>query len=146
VRQCDFCAPTNGTTHHVASETSFAPMPVADVTSPAQTLVAELPISETPVSDVVADGSSSETLVSDGSATETSVAEADTPVAEPVAPKPARKPRVKRQPSAAEIARGRRFLVEYRVERTLRADSIHDALRQLATLGAEDVVAITRED
>jgi hypothetical protein len=61
------------------------------------------------------------------------------------AAKPTRKPRARRQP-ADMVARGRRFLVEYRLERVLRADSIHEALRQVATYGAGEVVAITRED
>jgi hypothetical protein len=53
---------------------------------------------------------------------------------------PARKPR------AEELARGRRFLVEYRVERVLHAVDIHDALRQAANFGAAQLTAITRED
>ena len=145
-RECDFCAPANGTNHAV-SDTSAIPMSMADInTSPAETLVAESSPVETPVSVVVAAASPSETFVVDGSPTETSVVDSDTVVVEPAAPKPARKQRVKRQASAAEVARGQRFLVEYRLERTLRADSIHDALRQLASFGAADVVAITRED
>lgn len=54
-------------------------------------------------------------------------------------PQPARKPR------AEELARGRRFLVEYRVERVLHAVDIHDALRQAANFGAAQLTAITRE-
>jgi hypothetical protein len=51
----------------------------------------------------------------------------------------------KKQQRAEEIARGRRFLVEYRVERVLHAVDIHDALRQAASLGASKLTAITRE-
>jgi hypothetical protein len=53
---------------------------------------------------------------------------------------------VAHKPRAEEIARGRRFLVEYRVERVLHAVDIHDALRQAANFGAAQLTAITRED
>jgi hypothetical protein len=48
------------------------------------------------------------------------------------------------------VSNGRRFLAEYQVEyqaeRVLRAVDIRDALRKAATLGASEVLAITRED
>jgi hypothetical protein len=70
---------------------------------------------------------------------------------EPVAvqdrtPAPKRRAPQTRRARAAEVARGRRFLVEYRVERVLHAVDIHDALRQAAALGAQQLTAITRED
>ena len=57
-----------------------------------------------------------------------------------------RRPAAPRKARAEEIARGRRFLVEYHVERVLHAVDIHDALRQAANLGAAQLTAITRED
>ncbi len=40
----------------------------------------------------------------------------------------------------------RRFLVEYRVDRVVRAVDVRDALRQVASLGATDVLEIARQD
>jgi ribonuclease E len=57
-----------------------------------------------------------------------------------------RRPAAPRKARAEEIARGRRFLVEYHVETVLHAVDIHDALRQAANLGAAQLTAITRED
>jgi hypothetical protein len=57
-----------------------------------------------------------------------------------------RSPRKRRVATAEAVARGRRFLVEYQVERVLHAVDIHDALRKAAVLGASEVVAITRDD
>jgi hypothetical protein len=149
-RQCDFCAPANGT-NHVAE--------VLEMENPVtETLPVELPVEET---TAVVEPVVSLPLAEDVSAPETSEAlPSDEPVEELVAvtaeesvqpeaqdePKPARRPRARRQATPAEVARGQRFLVEYRLERIVRADTIRGALRQLATLGAEDVVAITRED
>ena len=51
-----------------------------------------------------------------------------------------------RKRRAAVIApTGHTFVVEYRDERVLRAVDIHDALRQIATLGDAQVTALTRE-
>jgi hypothetical protein len=84
-------------------------------------------------------------------------------------PKRARGPRARRQPApaappAAPARRARRaparratrrpapavstqrFLVEYQVERVIRAATLQDALRQVNALGASDVLGITRED
>jgi len=58
---------------------------------------------------------------------------------------PARSARKRRAP-AVNASNGYTFVVEYRDERILRAVDIHDALRQVATLGAAEVTAITRED
>jgi hypothetical protein len=63
------------------------------------------------------------------------------------AAKPGRKRQTPRaEPPSDAVARGRRFLVEYQVERVLQAVDIRDALRQAAAFGAAEVVAITRED
>jgi len=98
---------------------------------------------------------------------ETLVEEAPTPE-----PKPARQPRARRQrrtpaaptrPARARraparratprpatpslpVASGQRFVVEYQVERVVRATDIQEVLRQLEGLGATDVIAVTRED
>ena len=158
-RQCDFCAPANGTNH--AGSEMPAPLSVVDNTPLAEPLVAEPLVAETLVAEAlvadtapeetpvlveVVDVFAAETFPADASRVETSSPESVMAVAEPFSPKLVRKPRARRQPSAAEVARGQRFLVEYRLERRLRADTIHDALRQLASFGAEDVVAITRDD
>jgi hypothetical protein len=153
-RQCDFCAPANGT-NHAAPETSAA-ISLAESVPVAETLVAETLLPETLVPETLLAETAPETALSvevaGTSPSETFFADAsadgapEVAAAEPSTPKLVRKPRARRQPSAAEVARGQRFLVEYRLERTLRADTIHDALRQLASFGAEDVVAITRED
>jgi outer membrane biosynthesis protein TonB len=100
-------------------------------------------------------------------------APAEPPASVTPAPKPSRKPRARRQPAQptppaapapakpararrapvrratprrAPAVTGQRFVVEYRVDRVLRATNIRDALRQANALGASDVVAITRED
>jgi hypothetical protein len=166
-RQCDFCAPSvivaaNGNSH-VAEV--LAPQPVAaepevvalaaiePIASVVETFleeaVPELVLEtllevEAAVPEVVA--AVAEALSTD---TRESVATIDTPTPVNGTPAPAprrRAPVVTRKARAAEVARGRRFLVEYRVERVLRAVDIHDALRQAANLGAARLTAITRED
>ncbi len=68
------------------------------------------------------------------------------------APTPARAARTRRAPARrttptrAPAVSVQRFAVEYQVERVIRATSIHDVLRQVAAMGAADVLAITRED
>jgi pilus assembly protein FimV len=64
----------------------------------------------------------------------------------PAASAKRRAPVTARRARAAEVIRGRRFLVEYRLERVVRAVDIHDALRQASSLGAAQLTAITRED
>ena len=138
LRECDFCTPANGT----------LPVTVADIAETSPVLEIVVPAVEAPVD---------ERPVTETEVVETVVVE--TPSPEPVlpeivvavetepaaAPKAVRKARVSRQrvPTKSEVARGRQFLVEYRVERLLRADTIHDALRQLSSLG--NPIAITRE-
>jgi hypothetical protein len=76
--------------------------------------------------------------------------EPETPVtadlSAPATPAKRRAPVATRRVRAAEVIRGRRFLVEYRLERVVRAVDIHDALRQASSLGASQLTAITRED
>jgi ribosomal protein L12E/L44/L45/RPP1/RPP2 len=98
--------------------------------------------SEEPVTVAVA---VAEDSVAEPEATEQSMAIEPAHEAEPVATPKRRAPQ-NRRARAVEVARGRRFLVEYRVERVLYAVDIHDALRKAATLGAAQLTAITRED
>jgi hypothetical protein len=164
-RQCDFCAPANGTNH--VNEVLEVEIPMNE-TSPVElavedTIVLVEPVASPPQAEDVSAPEIAETLPSDEPAVPeegmveavpveelvavaSPAAEEPIEISQPDEPKPARKPRARRQPTPAEVARGQRFLVEYRLERTVRADTIHDALRQLASLGATDVVAITRED
>lgn len=68
------------------------------------------------------------------------------------APEPARatngvahlKPMRARRPRKVSV--GQEFRVEFQVERVLQAVNIHDALRQVAAMGASEVLAITREN
>jgi DNA polymerase III gamma/tau subunit len=163
-RQCDFCAPANGTNH--VNEVLEVEIPMNE-TSPVElaaedTIVLVEPVASLSEAEDVSTPEAAETLPSEEPADDqpamveavpveelvavASVSDEPAEIGQPEQPKPARKPRGRRQPSPAEVARGQRFLVEYRLERVLRADTIHDALRQLASLGAADVVAITRED
>jgi hypothetical protein len=72
-----------------------------------------------------------------------------TPPAQPAAATP---PRTRRSPARrapavrVPAASSQRFVVEYQVERVLRATDIHDLLRQLTAQGAADVLAVIRED
>jgi hypothetical protein len=160
-RECDFCAPAmvtavNGNGHveetpyveatSVLEETPLLVEPEASVVEEVVPVAEAAPVivvDETPalVEMILAE----ETLAAE----EQVVAEEAVPaVSESIdgdgasAPRAVRR-RAQRKPRAEEVARGRRFLVEYRVERVLHAVDIHDALRQAATLGA--VTAITRE-
>jgi hypothetical protein len=44
------------------------------------------------------------------------------------------------------VARGARFRVEFQVQRVVRAADLHEALRQVQSLGAVEVIAITQEN
>jgi hypothetical protein len=165
-RQCDFCAPVNGTPHVELDtrelETTTPIEELAVIVSAAPELEPEpepVPVAEEPTVVVAEEPepviiAEEPVLVVDEQVTVAEEPEAVVP--EPVSvkvngtngtavAKPARKQRARRQ-SSEMVERGQRFLVEYRLERVVRADSIHDALRQLATYGAAEVVAITRED
>jgi hypothetical protein len=63
-------------------------------------------------------------------------------------PKPARGPRARRQPlsTPVSVVGAQRYVVEYEVERVIRATSIHDALRQVTVMGAVEVLAIALQD
>jgi hypothetical protein len=153
LRQCDFCTPANGSHPLIAAEIAET-SPVLEIVVPA----VEAPVEERLVTAAEVGEAlivESEPVVAEVFVAETPVEE--TPVVEVVVveaePAPApkvlvRKPRIARQrvPTKSEVARGRQFLVEYRVERILYADTIHDALRQLSNLGNGEPIAITRED
>ena len=181
-RQCDFCAPANGSAHvEVADAVETTPVEelaviVAAQPEPSLEAVEELVVVAEEL-EVVAEElealAIAEELVAATEDLETLAAELEAVLPEPEAvlepvavaldvldvpgvtpvngangvpaPKTVRKPRARRQ-RAEMVARGQRFLVEYRLERVLRADSIHEALRQIATYGPGEVVAITRED
>lgn len=122
---------------------------VAELVEPAAAVqAAELPsevADESPVEDAAQVLAAVEAMVETA---QPSVAESS--ASAPEAAIAARAPRRRaaqpaRRPRAEELARGRRFLVEYRVERVLHAVDIHDALRQAANFGAAQLTAITRE-
>ena len=74
---------------------------------------------------------------------------APTPTPAPAATTPSRTRRAPaRRATAARVAgvSGQRYEVHYQVDRVIRAASVQDALRQLAAMGATDVLAITREN
>jgi len=158
-RQCDFCAPVNGTAHieladalekttpveELAVIVAAAPQPVA--AEPMAVPVAEehAPVAVEPPA-VVPEPAAAQVVKAE-------VVKVHTVPVETVngtngrAARPVRRARAPRLLKDAEmVARGQRFLVHYRLERVLRANSIHDALRQVATYGPGEVVAITRED
>ena len=54
--------------------------------------------------------------------------------------------KVEREVATTESTQRRQFVVEYRVERLMKAVDIRDALRQVEALGAINVLAATRED
>jgi hypothetical protein len=154
-RQCDFCAPalsvaSNGN-GHAPESALYQPEPEIIPTA-AEPDVDMVAIAEVVVPDIVV--ADEEPVVEEPapveSASAAEVVETALPVAEEeAAPSPAPRRRATpttRKPRAEEVARGRRFLVEYRVERVLHAVDIHDALRQAANFGATRLTAITRED
>ena len=162
-RQCDFCAPVCAPANGAAYVESADALEL-EKTSPVEELaiiVAAEPQAVTPEPEAVPVAQEQLTLAEEPVAVipEPVVAaaiEAEVLEAVPVeavngtnghAPKPVRKARARRSLKTTEMAaRGQRFLVEYRLERVLRADSIREALRQVASYGPGEVVAITRED
>ena len=185
-RQCDFCAPSvavNGNHADAALSDVVEPTALDELTmvvtseaeSPSET--EEMP-SETEPAVVPSELVIAEVIESEPGEVELPeelVIEAiiASHTEEPPAPepKPARKPRARRQPrtpaartpAPSKPARarraparratprptpassGQRFRVEYVVERAVRGATIQDVLRQLTGLGAVDVVAVTRE-
>jgi len=129
VRLCDFCAPV------VEVAQTVVPEPVATAL--------ELPVA-TLVLETVVDSLDGQ----QANGTEPVIAPPEQ--VEPATPRvPTVKLRAARtsRPQTRETARDRRqFLVQYRVERLIQAVDVHDALRQVASLGATDVLEIARQD
>jgi hypothetical protein len=129
VRQCDFCAPV------VEIVQTVVPEPVA--------AVLELPVAPL-VLETVVDG------VDGRQANGSEPVIVPPEHVEPAAPSvPKVKLRAARtsRPRTRETARDlRQFLVQYRVERLIQAVDVRDALRQVASLGATDVLEIARQD
>jgi len=140
-RQCDFCAPANGAPH--------VEVEVADAveTSPVEELAVIVSAAPEPEPEPIPVEMPAAPIA------EPAHAETNGVAAQPVhaqtngvvAAKRTRKPYVRRA-VAQPIANAQRFLVSYRLERVVRANSIREALRQAEGLGATSVVAITRED
>jgi hypothetical protein len=64
-----------------------------------------------------------------------------------VAPTRARRAPARRAPATrVPTVSTQRFVVEFQVERVLRASDVRDVLRQLTAQGAADVLSVTRED
>jgi hypothetical protein len=128
-RQCDFCAPV------VEVIQPVVPEPVAAaVDIPVAMLVLEAAV----------DGMDGQQV----NGTEPVIA-----APEQVEPASTTAPRVKLRATRTVRARTRdatrdrrQFLVQYRVERLIRAVDVRDALRQAASLGATDVLEIARQD
>jgi hypothetical protein len=159
-RQCDFCAPAlevvvNGNNHVVVAEGPSPEPVVAEtelvvVVEPAA--LEEMEVVEAELEEVIAEVVAFETPLVDETPTPESEPEPESEtsvngdLSAPAAAPKRRAPLATRRVRAAEVIRGRRFLVEYRLERVVRAVDIHDALRQASGLGASQLTAITRED
>lgn len=167
-RQCDFCGPTVD----VAVQTNGNHLEVADVLAAEPVVVAEQPIvAEEPVVFVeepvlmLEDTEPTQELPVEQEepvvmVVEESVPELEEPVlvveetivTEPVivfeeSVSPSRRGRRRRTstaPTQRVTSTARQYAVEYRVERILRATNIQDALRQAASLGAKEILAIDR--
>jgi hypothetical protein len=152
LRQCDFCGPTVAVTAAMLpEEVNGSHMTAADVLA-AQPVAAAPVVAAEPI--VVAEPALAEPVV----VPEPALAEpvvvpelepAPVVVVQPVS-KAARKvrrlkPVMHAKTTRRAVERGYQFLVEYQVERVLRAANIRDALRQTAALGASEILAITRE-
>ena len=151
-RQCDFCGAL------VLALVTAAPPELALV-------AADLPLTAVAVESVAAGVDGHQLDGAEGPA-ETVEVEVLEPVAVAVAdpvelPAAASEAEVEvevssgRQPVVRRAARAkaprpaadlRRFLIEYRVDRVVRAVDVRDALRQVASLGATDVLEIARQD
>ena len=151
-RQCDFCGAL------VLALVTAAPPELALV-------AADLPLTAVAVESVAAgvDGHQLDGAEGPAETVEVEVLEpVAVAVAEPVElPAAASEAEVEvevssgRQPVVRRAARAkaprpaadpRRFLIEYRVDRVVRAVDVRDALRQVASLGATDVLEIARQD
>jgi hypothetical protein len=134
-RQCDFCAPV------VEVAPVQLPEPVAvGVELPVASVVLETVVDGVDAVDGV-DGqqvNGAEPVVAPPEEEEPAA-----PVLPSVKPKATRRTRARTRQATRDL---RQFLVEYRVQRLVQAVDVRDALRQVATLGATDVLEIARQD
>jgi hypothetical protein len=157
-RQCDFCGPTVQVV--VAAAAPPAPLAAEAIVVPAT------PLLEAEATPVQVNGS---LLTDEVEAPVEPVLTAEPAIAEPlplvaavIAPPVVRTRRARRPESPATVpveraprqriltrlepaATERRFVVEFQVERVLRAANIREAMRQASALGATNILAITRE-
>jgi hypothetical protein len=128
-RPCDFCAPV------VEVAPAHIPEPVASaVDMPVASLVLETVVDSVDGQQV----NGTEPVIAPPQE-----AEPPAPALPSVRPKPARATRTRTRQAPRDL---RQFLVEYRVQRLVQAVDVRDALRQVATLGATDVLEIARQD
>jgi hypothetical protein len=133
-RQCDFCAPV--------VEVSVVAMPVS--VAP----LVELPVAAI-VLEAVADGVDGQVDGQQGDGAEPFTVPVDDAKAAPGVQRvrlkaaAARTPRARTRDTTSDR---RQFLVQYRVDRLIRAVDVRDALRQVASFGATDVLEIARQD
>jgi hypothetical protein len=140
-RQCDFCGPT---VQIVVAAPAPSPVLVDHVpVTVAETLEVTLPVAAEPiVSAEPAVTVAQDTVTQD---TETVTEPEPELVAEAPAVARTRRPRQQILTRLEPVARERRFVVKFRVERVLQATTIREAMRQAAALGATDILAIIRE-
>ena len=129
-RQCDFCAPVVEVTPATAPEPLAEPLAV-----PAAMLVAESVVNG--VDDQQVNGTES---------TAGPPEEAEAPTTSRIASATPRRARPGRLRTRNGTSDRRQFLVQYRVERLIQAVDVRDALRQVTSLGATDVLEIARQD
>jgi len=142
-RQCDFCGPAvEVAAPLLLSEVIASHATTADVIA-AEPVVQAEPEPEPVILELEAVVPELEAIVMELEAVVTA------PETESVVPATPEAPHVngviKRAPTRRRQASRQKFVVEYRAERIIKAADIHDALRVAATLGAADIVSITRE-
>ena len=158
LRQCDFCAPQVQIA--IASPDTVAVVVREEVVSVGdQVVVVEEPVAVIEEATAVMQqpaSSEEETVVvieepvvviEDVVPAVVEVAPVETPTNGKVHLKPTRTRRpARRNGSTSQGATPRQFIVEYQVQRMLRATDIHDVVRQAAALGATSILSATRED
>jgi hypothetical protein len=128
-RQCDFCAPA------VEVAQVVVPEPVA--------AALDMPVA-TLVMEAVLDGVEGQQV--NGTEPVIAAPEQAEPAAATGSTVKLRATRTNRARTRDGTHDRRKFLVQYRVERLIQAVDARDALRQVASLGATDVLEIARQD
>lgn len=136
-RQCDFCAPA------VVELVELTPAPVASE-APLPLTVAAIEVLAEQLDGYETDGAAPVSVAS-GEPAQLAAAEPVSPPAGATALETPRRRRRARRPAARQDGL-REFLIQYRVERIIQAVDVHDALRQVTSLGATDVLEIARQD